>query len=842
MKKRHTVKLNGIKGVDLTSHPAEVDKHRASYMINMISDGGVNRKRHGYRQLYEFYGETDKKEKINGIHKFVSKNGSERAIVHAGTSFYSESGVKIYSYPKITDTPSQLFNVDGISYIVGCGGIYTYDDSVIRYAPVYVPTVYRRYDHRLKEDEEHESPNLLTDRRICVYNGTPLEGDTYGVFELPSDMDLSKGATLYLEISHTKNVIHSVVGDSYDADNDIRIANSVTAIFELTKENTDLSREISSRPLTHNGRGAYIFDENRSPSCIDPKLILEWEGKRYFRFNFDASPEIDGDFNIRLEYCADYSDSIYTLRECAFGELIQDNRGKTRLVLSGNPNLPSGVYFSDSFDRQGASYFPLSCLITVDDGSAVTALMKLSDTYIGIFKKDRFFRYAFYFYPDAKSINERYYINGYEDRCRNGCINPLVCGKIGSDLLVFDGHGVYGIGEISSETDKSFSHLRSINIEKALNAHTDSERQNAVACMHDGRYMLFVGERVYIADTRYVFRDTERADCYQYEWWVWDCPRMRAALSIGGRLLMGDGDGGVFTLGGDYRDIRIVKRALDGDTLYLKDKGILVINSEIPIDNDTLALIKGYTSFLKNRDFTVTKDTYTGTLRVKSDFERIKRARDGDRVRLKLTGGGEQDAYVLSVNEEEGVLFLANKYGEEINGILPQYVEEIWLYEGGENEITLNKTDTGYELYLSNERIFFENTDTSPDISFIKWKPVECAYVSPMLDLSAGDMTKTLYRIGISTSSKRSSNIMFGYETRKSVMSNADGIEGLDLTDFDFDKLSFDVPFAKSFEKRVFERNFNYITFKVSSKENEDCAIREIYGVYTVNNNIKGVR
>ena len=130
----------------------------------------------------------------------------------------------------------------------------------------------------------------------------------------------------------------------------------------------------------------------------------------------------------------------------------------------------------------------------------------------------------------------------------------------------------------------------------------------------------------------------------------------------------------------------------------------------------------------------------------------------------------------------------------------------------------------------------------NPHIRLIKPKNVECVYMSPMLDLDEGNMTKTLYRIGISTSSRRSAGIKFGYETRKSVMGSADGIEGLDFVSFDFDALSFDTPFAKAFEKRVFERSFNYVMFKFASSENEDCAVRELYGVYSINGSIKGVR
>ncbi len=842
MNKRHVIRLNGFKGVDLTSHPAEVDKSRASYMLNMISDGGINRKRRGYRQISELYTLSGKRAKINGIHKYVSKSGSERAIIHAGNLFFNESGGIISSLPPISDTPSQLFNVDGVSYIVGCGGIYAYNGTYINYVTPYIPTVKRGYDYRVCADTEWESPNILTDKRMAVYSGMgALEGET-GVFRFPDDMDLTKGATLSIEVSNSKNIIKGMAGDTYGGDVDIRIANPVTAVFELNDINTGVLRDIPSSSFNHNGKEAYLFNENEIPAIKTPVLSLKWDAKKLFSFNFDTSPEISGDFNIKLEYYCDYTYDIYKIRDCAFGELIQDSRGKTRLALSGNPGLKSGVYFSDAFDDLGASYFPLSCFITVDDSSAVTAFMRLSDTYLGIFKRDRFYRYAFYHYPDAKIPKERVYINGYEDRQRVGCINPFVCGKTGADLAVFDGNGVYGIEQISAETDKSFASLRSINIERAFKAHSAAEKANAVACMHDGRYMLFLGGRVYIADTRYTFRDQARAESYQYEWWVWEGPRATAVLSMGDRLLIGDGEGRIYTMGDDYRDISIIKRTQEGDALYLMDKGIFVINKEIPIDEETYALVSGYTEFLKKEDFDVVYDTATGFLRVNTPFEKLKRARAGDGVRLILSNGEAHEAYIKELSEEEEYLIIANKYGEALHGFNPADTHEILLYVGEGVELALSFDGEGYAVYHNGERLLFCDLGVSPEITLIKWKPVKSVYISPMLNLGEGNMTKTLYRIGISTAARASAGIKFGYETKRSVMGNADGIEGLDFTDFDFDKLSFEFPFAKTFEKRVFERNFNYIAFKLSSSENEDCAATEIYGVYSVNGNIKGVR
>ena len=119
---------------------------------------------------------------------------------------------------------------------------------------------------------------------------------------------------------------------------------------------------------------------------------------------------------------------------------------------------------------------------------------------------------------------------------------------------------------------------------------------------------------------------------------------------------------------------------------------------------------------------------------------------------------------------------------------------------------------------------------------------MEAAYVTGMLDLGDNTRTKTMYRLGAVNGCKDSAHTRLGYETRKSVKADHLGVEGFDFTSLDLDALSFEIPFAKTMEKRVFERNLNYVVFKMESKENKDCAINEIYTVYTVNNNIQGVR
>ena len=48
---KRTYQVNTNRGVDLTSSPLNVLPSRASYMKNMINDGGINKKRNGWKEI-----------------------------------------------------------------------------------------------------------------------------------------------------------------------------------------------------------------------------------------------------------------------------------------------------------------------------------------------------------------------------------------------------------------------------------------------------------------------------------------------------------------------------------------------------------------------------------------------------------------------------------------------------------------------------------------------------------------------------------------------------------------------------------------------------------------------
>ena len=839
-REKKTFKIDKMMGVDLTSHPAKVSKNRAAYMKNLIMEGGVNHKRHGIHQIYELRDQYDTPLRINGIHSYTAPDGEEELLIHAGEDFYKNGTEKIPRSAYVFDNPSCFFNIGGVGYIISGGRLSYYNGERIMPVVPYLPTSMRCHDYRLKMDEAYESPNLLTRKRRVEYCGAVPENEENAVFNMPADIDWEREVTVYATVSSKNNVLKITSGDSFGVDGDVVFGRDYYAEFKLTNGKLSVSPTVECEKKEINGGYVYVFNPNTDPACYYPAITVPFN-KEQFYFNFNSTPTVGLEYNSAGEY--EISEGYPSRIElCTFGEIIQDNRGQSRIVLSGCKDYPNAIYFSDALCENGVAYFPEICSVSIDESTPVTAFLKLSDTWLGVFKKNKFFRYRIYHYPNAKDLKEKYYLNGYEGRDKRGCINPRVLGKWGDDLMLFDGDGVFGIGDVSTESDKTYLINRSDNIERAIKSHTAKEKENAVGCFHDGRYMLFMGERAYIGDTRHTFKPEGVSD-FQYEWWVWECPNICCASSVNGSLWLGDAHGGVYTMGTDYRDIKIIKSTKEGDVLYSDDDGNFVIGSHIPVADGTRAVLKGEASFLQSGDFNAFSHTYSGISYICISCDsKIRRLREGNKLKILSYNGTEYDAYFRFLEEEYGCFLLTREDGTPFTSLSLKEIYKIRIFEEGVTEFLLKKEEGGYATYDGEERVRWFNLDASPAILLFEAKDVEAIYVTGMLDLGDNTHTKTLYRIGATKGCKDSARLRLGYETRKTVMAGLGGLEDFDLTSLDFQLLSFEIPFAKTVEKRVFERNFNYVVLKMESKENKDCAVNDIYAVYTVNNNIQGVR
>jgi hypothetical protein len=164
---KKSVELNNFLGVDFSSAPTNVSNKRASFAKNLLNIDGVNQKRPGWEELFNF-GEGHP---INGI--FVNKfkrNGviDEVMLVQAGGILYRvtyDANKQNYVTSKVNgeyvryrdvNFKSQAFMSKNKLYIIGGGGYYVYAPQ-----EQYMP---------FQETEEYINFDGQFDTRDKVYN------------------------------------------------------------------------------------------------------------------------------------------------------------------------------------------------------------------------------------------------------------------------------------------------------------------------------------------------------------------------------------------------------------------------------------------------------------------------------------------------------------------------------------------------------------------------------------------------------------------------------------------------------------------------------------------------
>lgn len=195
LKERKNITFQNFLGADLSSSPLAVSPHRATRMRNLISEYGINHKRHGWRELVRIEDKNGKPQRINGIFEYNFSDVTH-VIVHAGCNFYRllNTDKQFWSYEDITlsstyeeakckkelitDTRSEAFFSAGRMYIVGCGDYLVYGTwnngesyelrRVYNNKDTYIPTTTVSIDADGVIDDRRatlDAVNLLTNKR-----------------------------------------------------------------------------------------------------------------------------------------------------------------------------------------------------------------------------------------------------------------------------------------------------------------------------------------------------------------------------------------------------------------------------------------------------------------------------------------------------------------------------------------------------------------------------------------------------------------------------------------------------------------------------------------------------
>ena len=947
MSKKKVFTIDKMYGVRL-SDGIIGDKKHASYMKNMISDGGVNRKRHGLLQVAHFGSDAENYE-INGIHEYKNSEGVSQFVVHAATKLYlcktdfSEISELTVQGGSISNAKSTSFFAGGRLFICGGGKLLAYDGEKVFpvYAsPIaYVPTTRTGIGVKGSENEngfQCEELNMLTPRKknkmsvkisadsktSGIYSlDSPIKKNTTVSFAAKAEIEKTEysatrgtakiltssdiaGVDLYadsikalfgvedapewkisaigVEVTvvlakpmRTEKIHFARVGQNpvprvqftYLDSTTFDTQEPISPVNEISTSGAEADcihiysggENVSLKGLCITARELYVGDiffsasatftqNTQSIDCtvkdadgnvldmyqkalpLNPCVYLTAGGNGIngtVSSNFYAPYSVQN--NMELVFESPYNGYDSTIDRCSFGAQFTNSYLTTEFILSGNADRKNEAFYSEKSDTVGAfCYFPVTNKLTFGtENEAVTSLLRLSDSSMGVFKKDGFYRVEFTDPQRKVALYE------YQSADGSGAVNPYTSKNVNSDSLVLGSLGVCGVDAGSSLSAVSRRmRIRSSNINAAL---LKKNLAKAVACECDGRYWLFLNDEcgtVYIGDTRYKNHDGVSLDSsFEYEWYVFeDC--FATCVTVWNRkIFMGRENGVICTFSDTYADV-FYKNAKANDFVYDYENGIFTFNDALSVnDGDTVRLgehlaritdgVESYSggeAVLKAEDF-FTDGGYVSVC-------------EGDTVKISLADG--------SFSSEEYIVTDADAQNRTIT-LSPSPVEVVGIYVKKDTEKYVLQTQGGGFCLNKNGKCIRLGKNGGLKVAVEQKKNVEAVYVTFPFDLGTHARAKNLHAVSVCADGA----MQIGYVTRKNNFSKTlfSSNGNFDFADTDFCSFSFTSDMASGTTVRVFERGFNYIKFVFRSEGDCEFSPVSLAAVYTENDKISlGVR
>jgi len=430
---------------------------------------------------------------------------------------------------------------------------------------IYVRAITSRFDGEISVEYNDDIyiPTVLinnngsTSPDSCELSGTLLEGynminDSYKMlatangiamaWKLPRQLQGGEVITVELYDSVKGKITHKIITDwnidrSADYSFSRYVSNAVTATY---------IRDGATEPTEYQQKVAYDAYTN----CI--VFVAMDEGLNETEFGMHIGPLSVGAYsNSSSNMCitvenmkSSRAETILKMtKACWFGGSRGGLGGGTRLFLSGNPDCPGAVYWSD---LNNPTYFPENNYAYVGDSSEITAMAQQSDLMV-------------IFQNNAITVSE--YVQGdtvSADDLTSGAvvdITTLVAtfpmtplhSSVGCDCpdslrlcanrlvwLNSDGkvYTLVSYGQYNERNVREVSYL----IEPLLKQHSVQSLKKAKSADISGKYCLFIDNKVYVLDydsgafKSYTAYSGDRQAQKNIAWYVWTLPEFMSSI------------------------------------------------------------------------------------------------------------------------------------------------------------------------------------------------------------------------------------------------------------------------------------------------------------------------
>lgn len=309
-----------------------------------------------------------------------------------------------------------------------------------------------------------------------------------------------------------------------------------------TYEDVNMLTSLRKNTFVGDGKSTeYYLDAQNIDSDYIPEITVDGsqvttftlnaaEGKITFN-SAPAAPLTDGQDNVVIQFRKTVSGHRDRINKCTLLEVF-DNR----VFFSGNQDYPNTLWHSSLNDPSYCS--DLDYYTEGMDLSKIRSLVSGNNA-LWVFKEPSQANTAvFYHNPTIDAEYGKIYPSTHSN-ISTGCVGAGI--NFNDDIVFFGRRGMEAInGDIT--TEQVLAHRSSLVDAKLT---TETDYKDMILEEWSGYLLVFIGTKVYLADSRAVFTNINH---YEYEWYYWELSKeVTCTKVIDGILYLGTADG-VYTL------------------------------------------------------------------------------------------------------------------------------------------------------------------------------------------------------------------------------------------------------------------------------------------------------
>jgi len=418
-----------------------------------------------------------------------------------------------------------------------------------------------------KDYKETESIRTRPDMALLE----AFSGTIYGIFFYNDEMLVHSGTTLYKVVNGVKTTLYSglnqIVSNAFvyenvwyfkDGKHYLQYDGKTIKEVEGYVPTTTIARKPAGGGqkkqdinfLTGRRINTFLADGNSKEFVLDAydldtdfKPIVKVNDKVVTNYTVDyakgkitfdsviSEPLTDGQDNVSVEFSKTIEKYRDVILNCTMLQVF-DNR----VFFSGNKDYPNKIYHCSLNDPSYCSdtdFYPEGM-----DNAPVTGLVAGNNA-LWVFREPSDSNTTvFYHTPTIDAEYGKIYPSVHSS-ISTGCIGKAI--NFNDDIVFFSGRGMEGIsGDVT--TEQIIGH-RSTLVDRKMIAEPDYK--NMILEEWEGYLFVFIGNHVYLADSRTAFTNENHIE---YDWFYWDLgKRITCANENKGILYLGTEDG-IYTL------------------------------------------------------------------------------------------------------------------------------------------------------------------------------------------------------------------------------------------------------------------------------------------------------